>query len=62
MKHRGYVVCPECGAHLDPHNDKCDCEQRMAEQAQQQRQRKARRAVAANEEAVEHGWEEWLNG
>ncbi len=55
-------MCPECGAHLDPQYDKCDCDERTAEKMRQQRQRKARRAVAANEQAVEHGWEEWLNG
>lgn len=59
-KHVYGSVCVECGAHLDP-GERCDCERQRAEQLQQQRQRKARRAVAANEQAVEHGWEDWLN-
>ena len=53
-------VCAECGARLDP-GERCDCERQRAEQLQQQRQRKARRRVAANEQAMEHGWEDFLN-
>ena len=64
MKRNHHVygsVCVECGAHLDP-GERCDCEQHMAEIMQQKRKRKAAKTAADNAAAVEHGWEEWLNG
>ncbi len=60
MKHRGYVVCVECGAHLDP-GERCDCEKRTAEQRRENRKKSTWTALLKNVENINRAWDDWMN-